>query len=315
MDFSNVKRRFEEMIKPGGALWDSQTGTVPNFQQLPLIRPETIKMNETIYRLFIKTSDNKFLCREMNKSEFDEFFKNVLISKRVISPIVATLVPARVVDGADTFFKDLFFPTLTNQTKDIRNRWLQWTARIGAALIDLVTLPVRTVTLLPRLVIAMTEREHPLEKYIKDKCSQSTLPLDSHVWCHIDITSRGKGRDYLYDKITKAHLTIPVTMRSTLKYKDASAYSFSKDAKEEWSDLDVHIPTEKEEKKAALRALGFAEDATPTKREIGEHFRTGASKVHADKTGGSDSAMQQLVAHRDYLLEAFGFVTAKDFED
>lgn len=112
-----------------------------------------------------------------DKKEFKKVFELCQNRKNMITGIKASVVPIRT-DRFDTLAKDLFFPTLLSQVESNQDRKAFHTHTVGSAILitvsllwDLMTLPIRLLTLIPRIYHNkyVKPSEHPLQIFLREK--------------------------------------------------------------------------------------------------------------------------------------------------
>ncbi|MEC7840155.1 MAG: hypothetical protein VX777_08975 [Chlamydiota bacterium] len=103
-----------------------------------------------------------------NQQEVYQAVKNCAKSKGKVCPFVATLIPVRTNNGKN-FAKDFFLPTVVNQVPRIHNVAGKIFAGLGAFVLDLITLPVRLLTCVPRVFANSKAKDHALHKLLVEK--------------------------------------------------------------------------------------------------------------------------------------------------
>jgi hypothetical protein len=86
-------------------------------------------------------------------------------------------------DTKDNFCKDFFFP-LAARAEKIQKAVERVFVLIVAYIFDLLTLPIRCITLIPRLVINWTNarEKHPLHKYLVEQHADPQILNRDHVY-------------------------------------------------------------------------------------------------------------------------------------
>ncbi len=125
-------------------------------------------------------------------------------------------------DTAHRFCKDFFFPCVERALK-IQNYIEKVFAIIAAVIFDLLTLPIRCITLLPRLIInwVNAREKHPLHKYLVEQNADPRILNCDHVYMRKVVVKEGKLDmrietfnfielpSYEYQATTTEYLNIP----------------------------------------------------------------------------------------------------------
>lgn len=89
--------------------------------------------------------------------------------------MTAVLVPVRT-KKMSSFAQDLFLPTLVNHAIKVEHVAKRILAAFVAILLDLVTIPIRLITAIPRMIANSANPTHPLVSYLKKE------KADKKVW-------------------------------------------------------------------------------------------------------------------------------------
>lgn len=118
--------------------------------------------------LKVTNAENNLVWKKTINS--DEEFRGVHDyfnkGKTTVSWIQATLYPVRT-NHLKNFATDLFFPTMINHALKIQNFISKIFVIIAAALLDLITLPIRLITAIPRAIMNYNQKPIPLFTYLK----------------------------------------------------------------------------------------------------------------------------------------------------
>jgi hypothetical protein len=93
----------------------------------------------------------------------------------------ATLITVRT-NSVQNFCKDFFLPTFINQTLKSHDVVLKVLLTLPTLVLDIVTFPLRAITLIPRFVynLGKTREHHPLHQYLIQKgIKPKDLAVDS----------------------------------------------------------------------------------------------------------------------------------------
>jgi hypothetical protein len=103
------------------------------------------------------------LSRELFKDVEDAAMLAIRGSNRKISLFTATLITVRT-NTLCNFINDFFLPTVVNHAIKIDNQITKYFAIVIALTLDIITFPIRCVTLIPRITINAYQQAPPLRQ-------------------------------------------------------------------------------------------------------------------------------------------------------
>ncbi|CDR34920.1 hypothetical protein [Criblamydia sequanensis] len=107
-----------------------------------------------------------------------EILKSKFVSSSKVSLLPAALIPVRT-NNLSNFNKDLFLPTTLNHGVKANGSFKKVIAVAGAILLDLLTLPIRLITSVPRALFN-AHNQNPLRTHlIKTKCAEALFQADT----------------------------------------------------------------------------------------------------------------------------------------
>lgn len=111
-------------------------------------------------------------------NEEAENLKSKFVSASKVSLLPAALIPVRT-NNLSNFNKDLFLPTTLNHGVKANGSFKKVVAIAGAILLDLLTLPIRLITSVPRALVN-AHNQNPLRTHlIKTKCAEALFQADT----------------------------------------------------------------------------------------------------------------------------------------
>ena len=115
-----------------------------------------------------------------SEADFQNVERHCINRKRIF--LEGNLYVVRT-DTAHHFCKDFFFPCVERALK-VHNYIEKIFAVIGAVIFDLLTIPIRCITLLPRLLINWmnSKEKHPLHKYLVEQNADPRILNCNHVY-------------------------------------------------------------------------------------------------------------------------------------
>jgi hypothetical protein len=140
---------------------------------------------------------NDFLCVMDfdTKEEFDQVKKLCDNKKRV--GLFGSLVKPIRTDTAEHFCQDLFFPSLIHCALKLHNTALKVICSIAFTAVDVMTLPIRALTAIPRYFKngAHPKESHPFYKYLKAHGLDEKHLSAGHVYLEMRWPQRTKVVD------------------------------------------------------------------------------------------------------------------------
>lgn len=107
-----------------------------------------------------------------------ENLKSKFVSESKVSLLPAALMPVRT-NGLSNFNKDFFLPTTLNHGVKANGSFKKVMAVAGAILLDLLTLPIRLITSVPRALFN-AHNQNPLRTHlIKTKCAEAITQAET----------------------------------------------------------------------------------------------------------------------------------------
>ncbi|NGX27828.1 MAG: hypothetical protein K940chlam6_01766 [Chlamydiae bacterium] len=137
--------------------------------------------------------------------EMKEMFNS---SADCVNPFKAALVPVRT---NENFAKDFFLPTLLNHAVKVENAIAQIFVVLGALFLDIVTFPIRLITVIPRFHTNANQPENPLHKYLREKGADEQILNAEQVKVKMQWKEKGStwfGSTQWTDKNGKQHTKI-----------------------------------------------------------------------------------------------------------
>lgn len=199
------------------------------FFQVFVLENREIIMTTTVAGTFTVESPDKSVAwgQQFTSGECDQV-DDYMTSRDSYRFVLASLTPIRT-NTWKNLWTDTLLPNTLNHAIEVNNVALRVLA-IGCALVaDIVTLPIRLVTLYPRIRINNAQPEHPLLAHLK------TLPIDrklidtEFVWVNwVMITTTKQGN---------MEKTVRVTRYRNVNYierpliHELNAYSVSENSK------------------------------------------------------------------------------------
>lgn len=144
--------------------------------------------------------NNVFWEKQLTNEEF-KAVKDYVSSKSTLTVISATFKPVRT-NNLKNFSKDFFLPTTINHAIKIQHAVGKVFAILAAFVLDILTFPVRLITVIPRTISNAKQEEHPLREYLIAQGVDSKLLELEHVRVRLDWesisqvpTSRRRAKD------------------------------------------------------------------------------------------------------------------------
>lgn len=235
IDFANMMEK--SFNAPAGVISSTQRVNDCPLKRLNERPPQLANVNDKVYRVVIK-QDNQEIFRTQfsNKDEFDQFVHKKVTNTKEVNPFLPTFIPIRT-DKISHLAKDLLLPNTFNQTKKLNNipGVLNVLAHLGTFLLDLVTLPIRCVTVLISPYV-FNKEEHPLHAFLREK--NPDLKLDDHVEVHLlgwKVTAKSRE---VFNKVREAEIAYQVNFNDYADNYQADAYT-------DWEKTEeLHIPSQ-----------------------------------------------------------------------
>lgn len=101
-------------------------------------------------------------------------------ARRAIGMIPAMFIPIRTHNWIG-FVKDFFLPTTINHAIKVQHVTERVFAILAALFLDVITVPIRLVTCIPRVICNPKKEEHPLYKYLTAQCVDKQLLESDYV--------------------------------------------------------------------------------------------------------------------------------------
>lgn len=121
-----------------------------------------------IYHIGIYNPDspgNIFRRRNVSEEEFNTVYS--YIANRSVTNFSAILYPVRT-NNLKNFALDLFLPATIQVASRVDNMKLKIFAVIASLLLDTLTLPIRLVTAVPRVIYNSSQPDSPITSYLKE---------------------------------------------------------------------------------------------------------------------------------------------------
>lgn len=117
--------------------------------------------------LTITNLDNGYsLEKKLEEEQYDALVASAQ-SRNVISLFPALLMPVRT-NSLKSFASDFFLPTTLNHAIRVQGTVRQIFAILGALLLDILTLPIRLLTCIPRRIYNSCQTKHPIYVSVKE---------------------------------------------------------------------------------------------------------------------------------------------------
>jgi len=121
------------------------------------------------YAIKISSLDNTVSWKKnLSEDEYRQCKANAEASRYTIGGIEPLIYPVRS-NSLKNFSKDFFFPTLTGLACKVQSCVLSLLGSIVAIAVDIVTLPLRLITVFPRVCLNACRSEQPLRKYLREQ--------------------------------------------------------------------------------------------------------------------------------------------------
>ena len=146
------------------------------------------------YSVSISYNDDSdpFFQNKITEDEYNEIGGYCDKSEKTVSCSDQVGRPTRTY-SAITLAKDLFLPLTLNPIGHIKNIWAKYLVILARSIIDLVTLPIRLFTCIPRMLSNKAPSEHPLHQYLTRHGAD--LPNDTeHVYVSYEKQSEEEHR-------------------------------------------------------------------------------------------------------------------------
>ena len=269
-----------------------------------------LRKGESYYRVLIKVNSEAVIVKTFSKpEEFKQYAEKYLVSRRVFSPLQASFMSTHVGD-IKHFAEDFFIPTVSHETSQFEARSPTNVALVAAALAwDLITLPIRALTYMPRLLMAKLEGEHPLYRELHEKLPNSTVEKGE---VHIQFARRNENGSYslgncgFYENFTSLH---DYRWSDSLYFHAANRSAFYVEVEqlhEARRKRETSPPNEvqtDEKVEAAIKLLSI--NSKYTKEELHRAYMTAMRAAHPDKqTGGGDDFAKRLINANEVLTAA-----------
>ncbi len=134
------------------------------------------------YSISVSNLDNNLTWNKtFTKDEYTalvDSYENV--DRECIGVLPATLYPVRT-NTLQNFVDDFFLPTFVNHALKVQDTVGSVFAILGSLILDILTFPVRLVTVIPRAIFNANQSEHPLLTYLKKENVDPKLYESDHV--------------------------------------------------------------------------------------------------------------------------------------
>lgn len=126
-------------------------------------------MTAISYTLEVKQGDNHHQITLADKKEFDKVNRLCTDQSNVAGSLKSYIMPIRT--DRQSWAKDLFLPSFVNSALKVEDTTARVFSSIFAIILDIATLPLRVITLIPRAIYnaCTSPKEHPLIPYFKEK--------------------------------------------------------------------------------------------------------------------------------------------------
>ena len=288
-----------------GTKGESSQGELPKHTQyLPSFKNLHLEMSR--YKVVILNDVGKKLYeKEYDTDQADEFVQfsedYFVASQREGVTLKSGLFQ---VVSTKNFCQDFFFPTTTHHLHRVEGLALRIIAGLGTLFLDLITLPIRLLTLIPCLRQKNKEAEIPLMKFLKEQQVANAKDL-SHVRVYMFASNFGFDAS---KRLTKRQIILgrEVDFKSTYAYEMKSDYiNYKADEAEAgrqyWKNLGIKNPfsgdsfTTSNETEEARKYFDLKEGFT--QRDLKDKFKEKALKHHPDKGGNAEEFRK---AHKYY---------------
>lgn len=168
-------------------------------------------------------------------------------SKNTVSLLAGTIKPVRT-NSLSNFATDFFLPTTINHANKVQNIVVKIFALLASLVLDILTLPIRLLTFLPRIYFNSKQEETSLHKYLKEQGVDSTLVNSDYV--NVKLYCMGTKR---WEKFHVNFVEVPVYRGAFVKCfglsseGDSSNINQDKEMYESACDLNkpmhLYVPT------------------------------------------------------------------------
>jgi hypothetical protein len=131
----------------------------------------------TVANIKVTNPENQiFWQKQLTEAEYDEV-KNC-VEDRSVDGFKGCFFPVRT-NNWNNFSKDFFFPSMINyaaKTGDVFQRMIE---HVVLFFVDLITLPIRVLTCIPRIIYNAMQEERPISLYLKKQNNVDSKLLET----------------------------------------------------------------------------------------------------------------------------------------
>ncbi len=132
------------------------------------------------FSIKISNSDNNSAWeKQLTSSEYQQV-EDYVKGKNAVSIIPATFKPVRT-NNLKNFSKDFFLPTTVNHAIKVQNMVGKIFAILASLVLDVLTFPIRLLTVIPRVISNAKQEENQLRKYLIIEGVDKKLLESDHV--------------------------------------------------------------------------------------------------------------------------------------
>lgn len=113
--------------------------------------------------------------KALDDEEFSKVKEYAKTSHKSLNTIDPLMYPVRTTNGLKNFLGDLFLPATTNLSLKIQSIFLKSVVSCATAICDIVTMPIRLITLLPRMYANARREEVPFRAFLRDQACDPRL--------------------------------------------------------------------------------------------------------------------------------------------
>lgn len=128
--------------------------------------------------------NNTYWEKQLTADEYQQV-KEYLKGKPVISMIPAIFQPVRT-NNFKNFSKDFFLPTTINHAIKVKSIVVKIFAILASLILDLLSFPIRILTVIPRVIVNAKQDKIKLNKYLIAQNADKKLIKSDHVRVRVE---------------------------------------------------------------------------------------------------------------------------------
>lgn len=132
------------------------------------------------FNIKVTNLDNNTVWEKQLTSDEYQQVKGYVKGKDTVGIIPATFTPVRT-NNLKNFSKDFFLPTTLNHAIKVQHAVGKVFAILAALVLDVLTFPIRLLTVIPRIISNANQKENQLHKYLITEGVDKKLLESDHV--------------------------------------------------------------------------------------------------------------------------------------